>query len=144
MNSQTPNEDHLEEFIDNIETRYDYSKLKDWELEKLRGREHLLHNEFQRFKMTFPDDGSIWQGKLRAVAADDSTEEKYPLTTAERLRLEDARKTAEGEVYRAVGHRKQLKREQRSDILNTVVDVSVNLKYASLSLFAAVKQLKPW
>lgn len=53
MNSQIPNEDHLEEFIDNIETRYDYSKLKDWELEKLRGREHLLHNEFQRFKNDF-------------------------------------------------------------------------------------------
>jgi len=144
MTQTTPNGEHIKDFTANIENRYDYSKLKDWPIEKLSGQEFLLHNEFDRFKYTFPDRGSIWQGKLRMAMSEHEVEERYALTTAERLQLEDARKSAESEIYRAIGYRKQKKREQRSGTLNSIVDLSENIKYTSLSIFASIKQLKPW
>lgn len=144
MPSRSPNHDHLERFTSDIEERYDYSKLKDWPLEELQGEEFLLRNEFERFKITFPSQESLWHGELRKIASGDSNEEKYPLTTAERLRLEDARKSAESEIYRAIGARKDRKREQRSELMNALVDITENIKYTSLSLFASIKQLKPW
>lgn len=144
MNPRTPNHEHLDRFISDVEERYDYSKLKDWPLDELRGQEFLLRNEFERFKVTFPSQDSLWQGELRMVASDNPNEEKYPLTTAERLRLEDARKSAESEIYRAIGYRKEQKREQRSELVNSLVDITANVKYASLSLFASIRQLKPW
>ena len=144
MPSPTPNQDHIDEFVADIEERYDLSKLKDWPVEKLNGEEFLLRNEFERFKTTFPAQDSVWQGKLRRYASNNPNEEKYPLTTVERLRLENARKAAESEIYQAIGYRKKLKREQRSNFINSLADITENIKYTALGLFASIKQIKPW
>lgn len=144
MSSESPNYEHIELFSSRIEERYNLSRLKDWPLDELQGQEFLLRNEFERFKNTFPNKDSIWQGKLRQYAADDLTENKHPLTTAERLRLENDRKTAESELNRAIGYRKEKRRDQRSDLVNDLLDLSANLKYASFGLFASIRQLTPW
>lgn len=143
MKESMPNHEIIESFIENLEERYRFDKTKDWSIDDLEAEIWNIRNEFQIFRASFPSKTSIWQGEFRAYAAGYGSKKKS-LSEAEHVYLTQAQREAEAEIRRAVGYRKQKIREQRSDWLNSIVDICESIQYSILGLWATVKQLTPW
>lgn len=144
MYDDTPNKEHLDPFIERIHGRYQFEKLKDWPLDRLEGEEWLLENEFMRFKASFPPEGSGISGELRAFVFDNPNETKKAITSAESVRLEQVKKEAKSEIYRAIGHRKLKRREQRNELVNSGVDFVEAINRGLLAVWSTVREITPW
>lgn len=130
MNQTTPNQEHIESFIDDIEERYQYDKLKDCSLDYLHEQKHLIKNEFDRFEWNFPSQTSQAPREFQTIMSSHQ-EPREPLSTVEKRQLEDTKKTALREIHRARGYRNDKKREHRLDLINSVSDFAAHLRSIS-------------
>lgn len=121
MTENSPNKERIDTFEERILERFDYTKMKDWSLERLHEARWLIEIEFKQFKSSFPPKGGL-EGPARGWAHDDRNEEKYAITSDEQMRLRHIKRTALGELNRAEGNREEKNREHRLKIYNTAVD----------------------
>jgi hypothetical protein len=79
------------------------------------------------FEAIFPSEESAFDGPARAFMLDEESADRQALTEAEKTRLLMLKKEAEIEIRRAFGHRKELRREHRNKIANSVSDALSSL-----------------
>lgn len=122
MYDDTPNKEEIDWLAKRIREVYDYERLKDCDINYLYNQEFGVMSDMEIFKVSFPHEDSMWQGDLREFLHDRKNAGKEPLTEEEILRIRMLRKEAEIEIRRAYGHRKQLKREHRNKLTNSIAD----------------------
>lgn len=144
MYEGTPNEEYLNPWIDRMEERYQYDRLKQMSLDRLHGMEFEVHSRFKIFKAGFPHRESFVQGEFRAVLSKRGDDTRVSLTPTEKERLRQVRLDLEHEIYRARGYREERRREHRSDTLNSVVDLFDAVSRTVLSVRATISELTPW
>lgn len=84
---ETPNKQYIDQWLEEMQERYRYEKLKQMSLDRLKGMEFEIENHFMMFKAEFPHEESTIQGELRAWVYDNLNEVKESLTSAEKARL---------------------------------------------------------
>ncbi|WP_435182991.1 hypothetical protein [Halobellus sp. EA9] len=122
MYEDTPNKEEIDWLAERMREIYDYDRLKDCDIDYLYNREFGVEAQSLIFEAMFPDEQSSIQGELRAVMMDDKRAEREALTEAEKIRLELLKKEIEVEIHRAFGHRKELRREDRNKLANSISD----------------------
>jgi hypothetical protein len=75
---------------------------------------------------------------------DNPNDTKEALTPAEKERLRQAELDLKHEIYRARGYREEKRREHRSDLMNSTVDLANAVSHSILGLWATAKELTPW
>jgi|GEM_PF-3349401 len=132
MYEDTPNKEEIDWFAERVREIYDYERLKDCDIDFLYNQEYGMMAESTVFESIFPDEGGI-QGSLQEAIIDHPNSEREALTQAEIMRLKMLEKEAEIEVHRAFGHRKELHREHRNKLANSISDA-----------FSSLVSLLPW
>lgn len=122
MYDDTPNKEEIDWLCERMREVYDYERLKDCDIDYLYNKEFGMFVDTKIFETMFPDTDSAVQGAMRAVMMDDKEADREPLTEAEILRLEMLKKEIEIEIHRAFGHRKELRREHRNRLSNSIAD----------------------
>lgn len=122
MYRETPNQEILDWWLEQMHSRYQYEALKDESLDRLHNMEFEVDNEFKIFEVGFPHEDAIAQGSLRKQIYEDPGDTREALTQDEKLRLRQAKQDMKHEIYRAKGEKLAERREHRSRILNSVVD----------------------
>lgn len=122
MYEDTPNKEEIDWIAERVREIYDYERLKDCDIDYLYNQEFGMRADTKIFEAIFPDNDSMLQGPPLAAVLDEVDAEREPLTEAERVRLQMLEKEAEIEIRRAFGHRKQLRREHRNKLSNSVSD----------------------
>lgn len=143
MYTGTPNEEFIDPWLEELRERYRCEKLKQMSLERLHGMEFEIENQFLLFKADFPHGKSAIQGELRAFVHDNPNAAKESLTSAERERLRQAKNNLKHEVFRAKGYRKEKRREHRSDLMNSAVDLGNAISRSILGIWATAKEITP-
>jgi hypothetical protein len=143
MYDNTPNEEYIDRWLERMRQRYRYEKLKQMSKERLTGMEFEVESRFLIFKSGFPSSDSAMQGTARAWASDNPNDTKEALTAAEKERLRQAKSDLKHEIYRARGYREEKRREHRSDLMNSAVDLVNGVKWSVLGLWATVKEIMP-
>lgn len=133
MYEDTPNKEEIDWIAKRVREIYDYEKLKDCDIDYLYNQEFGMRADTKIFEGIFPDDSSPIQGPARAVIMDQANADRETLTQAERMRLHFLKKEAEIEIRRAFGHRKELHREHRNKLANSISDA-----------FSSLVSLLPW
>lgn len=123
MYEDTPNQEEIDWFVDRMREIYDYDRLKDCDIDYLYNQEFGTKNDSMFFRQIFPADDSLVEGNLLAYANNQENIDRESLTPAEWMRLHMLEKEIEIEIRRAFGHRKQLRREHRSKLVNSVSDM---------------------
>lgn len=144
MYEDTPNKEYIDRWLEKMRRRYDFERLKEMSSDRLHGMEFEVDSRFEIFKAGFPHQRSGLQGPSRAFASSNPNERKKSLTSAEKERLRQERLDMKHEIYRARGYRKEKKREHRSELANTAVDFANEVSQSLLTIWATVKELKPW
>jgi len=144
MYDDTPNKEYIDRWLEAMRERYDFEQLKQMSKDRLHGMEFEIENEFKIFKSDFPNSDSLVQGELRGLVYDNANEAKEALTRAEKERLRQAKSDLTHEVYRARGFREEKRREHRSELMNSAVDLMNATTQSILGLWATVKELTPW
>lgn len=137
MYDETPNKEEIDWLEEQIDELYTYERLKDCDIDFLYNHEFRVMAESEVFKAGFPDQNSPIQGPARAFIMDNENADREPLTDAEIMRLSMIQLQAEIEIHRAFGHRKELRREHRSDLANAFAD-------AMTAVGNAMNSLKPF
>jgi hypothetical protein len=122
MYEDTPNKEEIDWIAERVREVYDYERLKDCDLDYLYNQEFGIRADAEIFEAIFPPEESALQGSVRAAFFDDENAGREALTEAERMRLRMLKKEAEIEVHRAFGHRKELRREHRNKLANSIAD----------------------
>lgn len=122
MYDDTPNKEEIDWLCERMREVYDYERLKDCDIDYLYNKEFGMFVDTKIFETMFPNEDSAVQGAMRAVLMDDKEADREPLTEAEILRLEMLKKEIEIEIHRAFGHRKELRREHRNRLSNSIAD----------------------
>lgn len=122
MYDDTPNKEEIDWLCERMREVYDYERLKDCDIDYLYNKEFGMFVDTKIFEKMFPNEDSAVQGAMRAVLMDDKEADREPLTEAEILRLEMLKKEIEIEIHRAFGHRKELRREHRNRLSNSIAD----------------------
>jgi hypothetical protein len=133
MYQDTPNKEEIDWLAERVREIYDYDRLKDCDIDYLYNQEFGMMADAQIFEAIFPDKQSAMQGPARAFLLDDENADREALTEAERVRLIMLKKEAEIEIHRAFGHRKELRREHRNKLANSIADA-----------VSAIASLAPW
>lgn len=126
MYEDTPNKEEIDWIAERIREIYDYERLKDCDIDYLNNQEYGMELNTEFFEMIFPNEEGL-QGHSRAYAMDNMNADREPLTDAEVMRLRMLKKEAEIEIHRAYGHRKELHREQRNKLANSISDAISSL-----------------
>ncbi|WP_440006565.1 hypothetical protein [Halomicrococcus sp. SG-WS-1] len=121
MYEDTPNKEEIDWIAERVRKIYDYERLKDCDIDFLYNQEFGMRADAQIFEAIFPAEESP-QGPARAFLLDEENADREALTEAEKLRLHMLKKEAEIEIRRAFGHRKELRREHRNKLANSVSD----------------------
>lgn len=79
-----------------------------------------MRADMKIFEVIFPDKDGAFEDPYLSAVFDQNNADREPLTEAERVRLQMLKKEAEIEIRRAFGHRKQLRREHRHKLSNSV------------------------
>jgi hypothetical protein len=122
MHDGTPNEEEIDWIAKRVRDVYDYERLKDCDIDYLYNQEFGMRADAQIFESIFPSEESAIQGPARAFLMDQENADREALTEAEKLRLHMLKKEAEIEIRRAFGHRKELRREHRNELANSISD----------------------
>jgi len=122
MYEDTPNKEEIDWIAERMQEIYDYDRLKDCDIDYLYNQEFGVKAETQIFKAIFPPEESGIQGPMRAFLLDQENADREALTEAEKIRLNMLEKEAEIEIRRAFGHRKELRREHRNKLANSISD----------------------
>lgn len=122
MYEDTPNKEEIDWVAERVREIYDYERLKDCDIDYLYNQEFGMKADKMIFESIFPNNESAIQGPMRAFVLDQENEDRESLTEAERVRLHMLEKEAEIEIRRAFGHRKELRRQHRSKLANSVSD----------------------
>ncbi|GAB3674272.1 hypothetical protein [Halopiger thermotolerans] len=122
MYDDTPNKEEIDWIAERIREVYNYDRLKDCDIDYLYNQEFGMQADAQIFETIFPDGDSSIQGPARAYLLDQENADREALTEAEKIRLHMLKKEAEIEIRRAFGHRKELRREHRNKLANSVSD----------------------
>ena len=122
MYEDTPNKEEIDWIAGRMREIYDYEQLKDCDIDYLYNQEFGMEADAQIFEMIFPDEESGIQGPARAFLLDQENADREALTEAEKIRLHMLKKEAEIEIRRAFGHRKELRREHRNKLANSISD----------------------
>jgi len=117
----TPNQEEIDQLEERIREIYQYEKLKDCDIDFLYNHEFLFKADRMIFEAGFPSEEGL-TGTDRAWAFDDPTDTREALTEKEQMRLKLLEREVTVEIHRAFGHRKELRREHRSDIANAIAD----------------------
>jgi hypothetical protein len=144
MHDETPNKEFIDRWLEEMRDRYRYEKLKQMSLNRLHGMEFEVENHFLIFKSSFPHEDSLVQGDMRAFIHDNPNATQEALTSAERERLRQVKNDLQHEIYRARGYREEKRREHRSDLMNSAVDLVDSVNRTILGIWATVKELTPW
>lgn len=126
MYEETPNKEEIDWFAERVREIYDYERLKDCDIDFLYNQEYGMMAESKVFETLFPHKEGI-QGSLRKAILNDPNTDIEALTQAEKMRLRMLEKEAEIEVHRAFGHRKELRRNHRNKLANSVSDAVSSL-----------------
>ena len=121
MYEDTPNKEEIDWMAKRVREIYDYEQLKDCDIDYLHNQEFGMEVDAELFEVIFPDKEGL-QGDMRAYVMDDENADRDALTEAERIRLHMLKKEAEVEIHRAYGHRKELRREHRNKLANSISD----------------------
>lgn len=127
MYTDTPNKEEIDWIAERMREIYDYDQLKDCDIDYLYNQEFGMEADAMIFETIFPDQESAVQGEMRAFLMDEENADREALTDAERIRLHMLKKETEIEIHRAFGHRKELRREHRNKIANSVSDALSSL-----------------
>ena len=122
MYEDTPNKEEIDWIAKRVREIYDYDRLKDCDIDYLYNQEFGMRADAQIFETMFPDEKNAVQGPARAFLLDQENADREALTEAEIIRLHMLIKEAEIEIRRAFGHRKELRREHRNKLANSVSD----------------------
>lgn len=122
MYEDTPNKEEIDWIAERMREIYDYERLKECDIDYLHNQEFGMQADTLIFEAIFPDRDIPIQNDPRLESIFEESAEREPLTEAERIRLELLKKEAEIEIHRAFGHRKQLHREHRNKLANSVAD----------------------
>lgn len=133
MYEDTPNKEEIDWLAERVREVYDYERLKDCDIDYLHNKEFGMFVDTDIFRSIFPEKDSAIQGAMRAVMMDEENADREPLTEAEIVRLQMLKKEAEIEIHRAYGHRKELHREHRNKLSNSVADA-----------ISSIASLSPW
>ena len=144
MYEDTPNQEYINRWLERMRERYRFERLKQMTAKRLDGMEYEVDIRFLIFKSGFPHSDSAMQGSVRAFVLDNPNETKEALTSAEEERLRQAKLDLKHEVYRARGYREEKRREHRSELMNSAVDLANALSRTILGLWATVKEATPW
>ena len=143
MFKDTPNKEYIDPWLEKMEQRCQFEKLQDMTKERLDGLEFEIQSDFNMFKACFPDRNSAVQGEFRAVVTNNPTP-REPLTTTERQRLRQAEREFTHRVYRARGYRERLRRQHRTELVNSAVDLVNAITKSILGVWATVRDATPW
>jgi len=135
MYEDTPNKEEIDWIAERVREVYDYDRLKDCDIDYLYNQEFGVRADMQIFEVIFPDEDGAFEDPYLSAVFDQDNADREPLTEAERVRLQMLKKEAEIEIRRAFGHRKQLRREHRHKLSNSVSDALSSLA----SLFSLSK-----
>lgn len=127
MYEDTPNKKEIDWIAKRMREIYDYDRLKDCDIDYLYNQEFGMQADTMIFEAIFPDSESAVQGDPLLETMFEESAKREPLTEAERIRLDMLKKEAEIEIHRAFGHRKQLHREHRNKLSNSVADALSSL-----------------
>lgn len=127
MYEDTPNKEEIDWIEERIQQIYNYERLKDCDIDYLYNQEFGIRADALLFESIFPPEDSSIQGPIRAFVSDQANADREALTDAERIRLHMLEKEAEIEIRRAFGHRKQLRREHRNKLANSISDALTGL-----------------
>lgn len=127
MYEESPNKEEIDWFAKRVREVYNYEKLKDCDIDYLYNQEFGMRADTQIFEVIFPDKDSMFEGPVREFILDEEYSGREALTEAERMRLQMLKKEAEIEIRRAFGHRKQLRREHRNKLANSISDMLKSL-----------------
>jgi hypothetical protein len=133
MYQDTPNKEEIDWIAERVRDIYSYERLKDCDIDYLYNQEFGMEADALIFESIFPPEESAIQGAAREFFFDQENADREALTEAERLRLRMLKKEAEIEIRRAFGHRKELRREHRNKLANSVADALSSI--VSLSPF---------
>jgi len=122
VHKDTPNKEEIDWIAERVREIYDYERLKDCDIDYLHNQEFGMRADTKIFEAIFPHDNSSIQGPVRAFVMDEENADREALTEAEKMRLRMLKKEAEIEIRRAYGHRKELHREHRNKLANSVSD----------------------
>lgn len=143
MHDDTPNEEFIDRWLEKMRDRYRYKKLKQMSKKRLDRMEFEVDSQFRIFEIGFPPDESRRQGGTRAYIDDYLTNTKETLTPAEQERLWQSKSDIKHEIYRARGYRKEKRREHRSGLVNSVVDLVNGSVRLALDMWAVIKRMLP-
>ena len=127
MYEDTPNKEEIDWIAERVREIYDYERLKDCDIDYLYNQEFGMRADAQIFEALFPAEESTVQGSTLAFVLDQENADREALTEAEQIRLHMLKKEAEIEIRRAFGHRKELHREHRNKLANSVSDALSSL-----------------
>jgi hypothetical protein len=144
MYEDTPNKEYIDRWVEEMEDRYQYEKLKQMRKGRLHGMEFKVESDVVIFKAGFPSEKSLIQGNTRAYINDNPNDTKEALTPAEKERLRQVKSDLKHEIYRARGYREEKRREHRSELMNSAIDVVSGVYGIVLGLWATVREATPW
>jgi hypothetical protein len=122
MYEETPNKEEIDWFADRLREIYSYEELKDCDIDYLHNLEFRVENRELIFKAIFPSEQSAIQGEVRAALHENENDDREALTQAEKIRLDVLKREIENEIHRAKGHRIRLRREHKSEVINSISD----------------------
>lgn len=122
MYEDTPNKEEIDWLAKRVREIYDYEQLKDCDIDYLYNQEFGMRADTKIFETLFPDGESDIHGTMRDFILDEENAGREALTDAERIRLQMLKKEAEIEIRRTFGHRKELRREHRNKLANSLSD----------------------
>jgi hypothetical protein len=127
MYEDTPNKEEIDWIAERVREIYDYERLKDCDVDYLYNQEFGIRADAEIFEAIFPPEESAVQGPMRAILLDQENADREALTEVEKLRLHMLKKEVEVEIRRAFGHRKEIRREHRNKLVNSLADALSSL-----------------
>lgn len=123
MYEDTPNQEYLNPFITRLREQYRIEKLRDWELNELKGEEWNIRQKVDTFRLKFPAPESCIQGDIRAYVNDDPSDTKRTLTDEEHERLDLVKEELIGNVKQARGIKREERRTYFERMLNKLIQL---------------------
>jgi len=144
MAGETPNKKYLDRWLEQMSSRYQYEELQQMPISKLRSMKSDVECRFFAFRKSFPNSNAAMQGERRAEVYVTPTDTRQSLSTVEIQRLRQAKLDIKREIDRAIGFRKDQRRERRSDWMNSVVEIADKAVAAVFAICATVWKAIPW
>lgn len=126
MSEDWPTEEHLDLYEERMLRIYDYDRLKDCDLYHLEAQLQILERSEFYSNSQLPTEGGL-QGATSGYLTNSLLSEMDSMSRNKKQRIRYINSYASSEIQRAIGHQKQLKREHRNKLANSLSDLVSSL-----------------